>query len=618
MSEVSSLSFLQLLRGVHSMLSPKQRRRFIAIQAFFFVAGSSQVLGAGSVAPFVALLSKPEILHENSIASSIYSWAGFASDTQALVAMAALMIVVMALSNFLAAVSIWLTFRFSLSLGADLQEDLLRCYFGRSYIRLARENSAELINRVAVGAPRFAFNIMQPLMVIASQGTIAIIIMLALGIYQPKVVVILGGLIGCSYVILYLVVRRKLQHHGRITWQGGERRYRLLAEGLGGLKQIRLSGTESRYRDRYMQVSKEVYHSESVVGLLGDVPRFLLETVTVSALLLLASAMLLRGTDPTSVIATLTLFAMTGYRLLPAGQSIFKAVSQIKSNAPVLSEIMPDVLEGRERNQGIKDLSGALSVPDYPQVITLEDVWFTYNADGPDVLKGVSSRIPTNAMTVIVGQSGSGKSTLSDLILGLLEPNCGRVLVGDADISSFGQNWYRAVGYVPQSIFVLDDDIAGNLQFASPVPVDRETMLAALKSARLDDIASDPNRLLTYQTGEGGSRLSGGQKQRLGIARALCHKVDYLLLDEATSALDGKTEREVLSLLRELARQRTVIMIAHRVSTIQAADHIIHLDGGRVIGEGTFEQLSKSNATFRELIAMGDQYSGGSPIEGKS
>lgn len=599
------MTFPKLLRAVRSMLSKKQRRRYVAIQAFFLVAGASQVLGAGSVAPFVALLSKPEIMHQNPLAASLYRWLGFATDTQAMIALAGFMIVIMTLSNILAAGSIWLTYRFSLSLGADLQEDLLSCYFGRSYIHLTRENSAELINRVAVGAPRFAFNVMQPLMMIASQGMIAVIIMIALGIYQPRVVLILGGLIGCSYAVLYFLVRRRLLHHGRITWEGGERRYRLLAEGLGGLKQIRLSGTEARYSERYMQASKEVYHSESVIGMLADVPRFVLETITFSALLLLASAMLLRGTDPTTVIATLTLFAMTGYRLLPAGQSVFKAIAQIKSNMPVLAEIMPDVLEGRANRRMAQDALPSGAVPSYPQDIELQDVWFAYGADSPPVLRGITTRIPTCAMTVIVGRSGSGKSTLSDLLLGLLTPQRGHVRVGGVDVSTLGRKWYSAIGYVPQSIFVVDDDIETNVQFGSAKPIDRARVLDALKAARLDDVTPLPDALLAYQVGEGGSRLSGGQKQRLGLARALCHDADYFLLDEATSALDGKTEQGILLLLRELAHRHTIIMIAHRLTTIQAADHIIFLDEGLIAAEGSFDELVATSSKFRELVAMG-------------
>jgi len=600
------VTFPELLRAVRAMLSPRQRRRYVAIQAFFLFAGASQVLGAGSVAPFVALLSKPEIMHENAYAKSLYQWAEFSSDTQAMVALAVVMIVIMAFSNVVAAVSIWLTYRFSLSLGADLQEDLLTCYFSRDYIQMARENSTELINRVANGAPRFAFNVMQPLMIIASQGMIALTIMVALGIYQPQVVLVLGALIGCSYFILYFQVRRRLQQHGKTVWQGGEKRYRLLSEGLGGLKQIRLSGTETRYRERFMQTSRQVYHSEAIIGMLADVPRFVLETITFSALLLLASIMLWRGTDPATVIATLTLYAMTGYRLLPAGQAIFKAIAQIKSSMPALTEILDDVVEGRARRATEGDRVEYDAVPSYPRDIVLDDIWFSYNAGGPDVLRGISARIPANAMTVIVGRSGSGKSTLSDVLLGLLKPDRGRVSVGGKDLSVLGRNWYRSIGYVPQSIFILDDDIETNVQFGSATPIAEAAVLRALELAKLDDLRETPHELLRYRVGEAGAKLSGGQRQRLGLARALSHDVDYLLLDEATSALDGRTEQDILRLLKELARSRTVVMIAHRVTTIRAADHIVLLDEGRIVDEGTYQSLVANSARFRELVAIGE------------
>jgi HlyD family secretion protein len=232
----------------------------------------------------------------------------------------------------------------------------------------------------------------------------------------------------------------------------------------------------------------------------------------------------------------------------------------------------------------------------------LDDVWFAYPNSSEPVLRGVTARIPAHSLTVVVGHSGSGKSTLSDLLLGLLRPERGRVTVGGVDVSTMGPRWFECVGYVPQSIYLLDDSIANNVSFGSAEEPDPRRLAQALEQARLADLVSSLPEGVNYRVGERGSLLSGGQRQRVGLARALYNDADFLILDEATSALDGRTEAEVLDTLLELRKDRSIVMIAHRVTTIQAADYVIMLDAGRVVGEGTFAELRRSNARFAELV----------------
>lgn len=595
------MSLTELFRSLRLMLSPTQRRRYPFVQLFFIVAGLCQVIGAGSVAPFVALLSRPEILHTNRLASAIYRAAGFTSETQALIAFAVLMILALALSNLVAAVTVWLTFRVSLGLGAELQRDLLTCFLRRDYAQLAGTNSSQLITKISVGAPRFAYNVMQPLMTIASQAAIVLVIVVGLLVYQPKVVMIFSVLVGGGYGLLFLLVRNRLVFHGDSLWHGGKLKQRLLQESLGGLKEIRLSGTEELYRRKYLDVANRNYASEAIVGLLADVPRFVLETIVFTVLLLIAVFELRSGTTPAAVIGVLSVYAMTGYRLLPAGQAIFKAVSQVRANLQVIDEILPDVLEGRRADARKDDVTFAAR-PEYPADIVLDDVWFTYPNSGDPVLRGVTARIPACSLTVLVGHSGSGKSTLSDLLLGLLRPAHGRVTVGGVDVSAMGPKWFEGVGYVPQSIYLLDDTIANNVAFGSAEEPDPKQLARALDLARLSSLVDSLPEGVQYRVGERGSMLSGGQRQRIGLARALYNDADYLILDEATSALDGRTEAEVLETLLELRKERSIVMIAHRVTTIQAADYVIMLDEGRVCGAGTFSELSRANARFAELV----------------
>lgn len=598
----------ELFSALGQMLSRRQRRRYVAMQAFFIFAGLMQVAGAGSVAPFVALLSRPEILHTNAFASRLYQAAGFTSDTQALIAFAMLMILALAASNLVAGITVWLTFRFSLDLGAELQRDLLSCYLRRDYAKLAGTNSSQLITRVSVGAPRFAYNVLQPLMTIASQGAIVLVIVIGLLLYQPQVVLVFSALVGGGYAFLFLVVRRRLVSHGDLLWHTGQRKQRLLQESLGGLKEIRLATTEDKYRGQYMELAQQGYASEALVGVLADVPRFVLETIVFTVLLLLAVYELQAGVSPANIIGVLSVYAMTGYRLLPAGQAIYKAVSQVRANMKVIEDLLPDVLEGRRAEaESRSSVSDEVAPPPYPAALVMENVWFTYPESATPVLKGVTTTIPSNALTVLVGHSGSGKSTLSDLLLGLLRPEQGRVCIGDQPVAAMGRRWFRAVGYVPQSIFLLDDSIASNVAFGTGEVADATKLSRALEQSRLSELVASLPEGANYRVGERGARLSGGQRQRIGLARALYHDADYLILDEATSALDGRTEGEVLDTLLELRKHKTVIMIAHRLTTIQAADHIVLLHHGKVEAEGTYDQLLADSVVFRELAQHVEQ-----------
>jgi ATP-binding cassette, subfamily B, bacterial PglK len=600
------MTFLDLLRSVRVILSSHQKRRYVRYQIFFVFAGILQLLGAGSVAPFVGLLSRPELLHTNSLASAVYRWTNMSSDLQAIMTFAFVMIVLLVLSNVVAAIAVWMSFRFSLDVGAEIKNDLLTCYLRRDYVLLAGVNSAELINKIGSGAPRFAFTVLLPLMNIASHGALLLVVLVALAAYQPSVLLVFGTLIGGGYAILFFVVRKRLVKLGDLTWTGSERLHRLLMESLGGLKEVRLSGTEERYLHEHAEITGKIFRAESIIGMLGDTPRFLLESVAFSALLVLAIIMLARGEDSSNVVAALTLYAMAGYRMLPAGQAIFKAASQVRANMQVVNDLLPDIVEGRLTEPSKDQRLQSAKLPTYPAALTLNDVWFTYPSGSEPVLRGVSTEIPFNKLTVIVGLSGSGKSTLSDLMLGLLRPTSGSIRVGGVSLYTFGKDWFRAVGYVPQSIFLLDDSIANNVAFGSSDGVVPDRLNRALRLARLDDLVEALPDKANYRVGERGARLSGGQRQRIGLARALYHDAKYLILDEATSALDGRTESEVLETLLELRKERTVVMIAHRTTTIKAADHIIMLDEGKVVAEGSYGLLAKESLPFKHLMKLGE------------
>jgi HlyD family secretion protein len=589
----------RFFRALKTILTPAQRRRYFGLQAFFIFAGAVQVAGAGSIAPFVALLTNPSFFHTNAIASRVYAFAGFRNDTEALIAFAFAMMVALAASNMIAAAAVWTTFRFSLRLGAEIQRDIFVAYLYRDYVELTRTNSATLISNISQGATRFTYNVVQPLLVLTSQVAIVLVVIVVLTMYRPTIALSIALLIGGGYGLLFLFLRKQLVWHGDRAWGIHQEKQLLLTEGLGGLKEIRLAGSVTSYQERFDVAARAALHSDSMMGLLGDLPRFALETVAFCALLLLA-VVLLRTTDnPSSIVAVLSLYAVTGYRMLPAAQSIFKSAALIRANAPTIHELLPDILAGREAAKLELELDNI--TPHAVSKIVVDDIWFQYPNTPEPVIRGLSVEILPNQLTVLAGPSGSGKSTLADLLLGLLRPDAGTITVEGKTLTEIGPSWQRGLGYVPQSIFLLDDTIAANIAFGSKGPVDYAKLERAAGLARLHKVIEALPGKYEFRVGERGSKLSGGQRQRLGIARALYHDAQLLVLDEATSALDGATELEFLDALMELRKEKTVLMIAHRMSTIQAADRILLLDNGRIEAVGTYDELIQSSATFRRM-----------------
>jgi HlyD family secretion protein len=336
-----------------------------------------------------------------------------------------------------------------------------------------------------------------------------------------------------------------------------------------------------------------------MLGVLAELPRFLLESLAFCALLAFGAVLLLAGEAPQVVVTTLSVYAMAGYRLLPAAQNLFRSAAAVRGNAEVLPQLEADVQRGRA--VAAPEEGPVAPFPDAP--IVLEGVGYQYPGTAAPVLHDVSATIPRHAITVLVGASGAGKSTLADLLLGLLRPDAGAIRIGDRPLADAIPGWQRQIGYVPQELFLLDASIAANIAFGDPAGMDRARVLRAAQQADLGPLLEALPEGMDYGVGERGALLSGGQRQRLGIARALYREPAVLVLDEATSALDPQSEREVLATLASLKATTTIVMIAHRPAAIRAADAVLWLDGGRLMAAGPLAEVEARYPAFRALLA---------------
>lgn len=592
---------LSLIKRIHALLTREQWRNYLLLQSLFGVTALIQVAGIASLAPFIALIANPGMIHTNRFTQAVYQRMHFESDVTFLMFFAGIVIAFVVASNAIAAVTTWFTVKFSQNLGLELQSSLYRNYMHKDYVYFSKNNSSKMISMITQEAPRFTYMVIQPLLNLISQMFIVLIIAGGLIYIDPPLALVAIVIIGGGYISVFRIVKERLLYHGAKLFETNERKYKLLAESLGGIKEIKLLATESVYEKIVTEVNTANTRSNAIIGLLGDTPKFVIETLAFCALLSLALYLLATRSDSAQIISILSLYAMAGYKLLPAAQTIFKSASQIKANASVLDTLYPAVIEGRWVRTFEKEDSVAASAIEGD--IRLSDVSYTYPGAAFAALSGIDLTIRRNTLVAFVGTSGAGKSTLADLLLGFLPPTQGTMHVGDTHITpANARAWQKHLGYVPQNIFLLDDTVTANIMFgASEQHVDLDKIKTAARMANIDQFVEKLEGQYSFVVGERGALLSGGQKQRVGIARALYHNADFLVMDEATSALDNLTEQEIIKTINKLKATKTIVMIAHRLTTIKNADQIVFLENGAIHDIGTFDELSARSKKFQAM-----------------
>lgn len=595
---------MHFMKSFLSLLTAKQTRSYTYLQILFLITAVVQVAGVASIAPFIALLSNTQLIHNNKIIDFIYTALGFDSDYTFLVFFALLIMALIIISNAIAAFSTWRLFKFSVDIGADLQNRIYNNYIHNDFVFFSKNNSSRLIAIITLEVPRFVYMVAQPFLNLTSQLLVAVIIVSGLFYVDFILATISIFIVGGIYIFIFKILRVRLAGHGEKLTKLNKEKLKILNESLGGIKEVKLLGTETWYAKQFIANNSKGNISSAFIGLSGDLPRFIVETITFIAILCLALYLINRYGNSSNVISILSLYAMAGYKLLPAMQTLYKSFSQIKANGGVVEELLSELAESALHVSLSSNVSEILF---RSHSVELKDVYYRYPGSTTNALNGVSLTIPTNTMVAFVGASGAGKSTAVDVILGLLYPDKGELLVdGIAINKSNARNWQQHIGYVPQNIYMLDDTFTNNIAFGVPKDkIDHERVVAAAKMANIDEFINSRLGKYDFIVGERGAQLSGGQKQRIGIARALYHDTNVLILDEATSALDSITESQIMNEITSLTKSRTVIVIAHRLSTVIHANNVIFFDEGKVSGQGTFQELRKHNHKFDELARLG-------------
>lgn len=420
---------------------------------------------------------------------------------------------------------------------------------------------------------------------------------------MPLQTVIMAVYFGLAATLFIRIVRPRLKRASEESLEAGREAMEYMLWGFGGIKEIQIRHSQQHFVAGYLRWSKQGIRAFRTNAFLIDLPKYILEILLILGLAVLIISVTASGSGP-QLFGTLGLTAAAAFRLLPSITRMVASVVTARSGEPG-KELLFDELD-RESQHPLHPDSATKERMPFAHAVTLEDVQFSYDGTPAPVLRGLNLTLPYGKSIAIVGGSGAGKTTLANILLGLLNPDSGTIRVDDREVELSDPKWQNNVAIVPQEVYMMDSTLAENIAFDQNLEdIDRERLDRAVEQAQLTDLVQGVFGGLDAKFGERGSRLSGGQKQRIGIARALYRNPRILVLDEATSALDNETERKITDTIKSLHGQMTVVVIAHRLSTVRDADSIALMEEGRVVDEGTFDELVLSSPQFAHLAKLG-------------
>jgi len=583
-----------------SILSPADRRRFAWLCAGVAVLALTELVGVASVFPFMSLMADPGQLQEDGWLGRAYQTLGFTSPRQFIIYTGVAVIVLLIVSRALGWFISYRRDRLEWAIYLRTSSRLLEYYIDRPYDYFLSQNTADLRGYVITETIHLVHGVLAPLITILINGGTAVVITLLLLFVSPVVALTTAAVLGGAYAGIFIFRRRPLQTLGEKRLSANQHQPRVLEELFTGMKTIKTYGNEATFVERYRHHTGVLADVNPRLRVIYQMPRFILEVLAFCGIVGVTLYLYVREGNLTGLLPTLSLFAVGGYRLLPAMQQVFAAVSTIKAFRPTLDKLAPDL------HASLTWASEPRPAPQplpFTHEVRLQNVSFRFKGTEKLLFTDLDLSVKQGTTIAFVGSTGSGKTTAVDLLTGLLRPTAGQVLVDGQPLNDRTiADWRRQIAYVPQDVYLYDVSIRENITFGTTRDISDEAILDVLEKVELADfIRTQTTRGLDTPLGENGIRLSGGQRQRIGLARALLRRPSLLVLDEATSALDTVTERAILTTLEELPDAITVVLIAHRITTVRSADKIYLLEQGEIMAEGTYEELVAQNERFRNL-----------------
>ena len=597
------------LKKAWELLDARERRNALKVLAIAMLSAFASTAMVGAVMPFLSVLSDPTRIQDAPFLAWAYARFGFTSSYTFLVALGlgALGVIVVAMA--IQVLKVYAVARFAMMRVHSLSFRLMARYLGQPYEYFLDHHSGEMGTRVLAEAQEVVNRFLKPMTeLFTSLLTVLALVGFLLWV-QPTIAFAAFAIVGGVYGGTYALTRIRLRRLGQQRVAANAERFRLATEALGGVKDIKLLGRERAYVDRFRDPSHRMADVQTRAQVISQIPKYVIQGIVFGGVVVLCLALLDPGTfDDGTALATilpiLGVFAFAGQRMMPELGKVYEAAAKIQSGKAAVDTVHADLIGQsaalpRQMPQAI-GLNTALQ---------LDGVTYRYPKADLAGVSDIALTIRAGEKIGIVGGTGAGKTTLADIILGLLRPQSGQIVADGTPVTEDNlRAWQQTVGYVPQDIFLTDASVAENIALGvAPADIDPDRLARAARIASIDSfIRTELPDGYDTTVGERGVRLSGGQRQRIGIARALYHDADLIVFDEATSALDNLTEAEVMAAIDALPGDKTVVMIAHRLSTVKRCDRIVVMEKGRMVGCDEWEALMAGNVAFQRIARLSD------------
>lgn len=592
----------EIVKKIYSLLNKQERRLFFYLTTAMIVMGLIDVAGIASIMPFMAVVANPVVVQNNHYLAWAYKFLGFTSVNGFLIFLGLLVFATLLLSNAMKALVLWFELNFVHFRLYSLSRRLFFSYLSQPYVFFLGQNTAILGKNILQEVSKVTHEVLRPCTQIFSRMVASLFIVALLLAVDPILALVIVSVLGGAYFLIYLMVQRKLAGLGEERFAANAERSKIASEAFGGVKELKVLHRERFFIDNFSRNARKAESKMISYGIISQLPSHIMEVMSFGGILIIVLYFLMIRQDIGKTLPVIALYAFAGVRLMPALQGIFSAVTILRFNLPVLDSLHRDIA-GSPEIPPPWHRESTTQLP-FQGTIRFSSVTFTYPGVETPVIQGLNLCIKKNTSIGLVGGTGSGKTTTVDILLGLLAPQEGSLLVDDVQVTSDNLlQWQQNLGYVPQTIYLCDDSLAGNIAFGVPrEEIDMAAVERAARIANLHEFVVNelPHGYLTI-VGERGVRLSGGQRQRIGIARALYYDPEVLIMDEATSALDGITEEAVIQALHNLAGRKTIITIAHRLTTLKDCDVVYVMDKGQIVEQGTYAELCSSSRRFRAM-----------------
>ena len=572
-------------------LSPRRKKQFFGVLFLLHMGALAEILTIGTLIPFLIFVTNIENIEKYPALNTAITTLGWNNNDNILLLFTIFFGISALLASILRILLVWAVQKYTYGIGYDLSVKVYRLTLSQPYSYHVLKNSSELI-AANQKIQSLIGTIINPSLNILMNVTISIFILSTVFLINPELSIIIILFFSIIYFSISIFTKNTLIKNSKIISNIQNERIKMLQEGYGGIKDIILSHAQPVYVDSYARIDANLKNTQIINSFIGTAPSYAVQALGMTFLAGLTYILAGHSGGLISALPTLGALTLGAQRLMPMAQLVYQSFTKIRGHHHVFLDVL-DLLKLKENQHPSPPLTPALT---FNNELIASNVTFGYDEDSAPTLDKINLRIKKGAKIGLVGETGSGKSTLIDILMGLLEPTSGHVFVDGHTLTKENlRQWQKRIAHVPQSMYLLDASFAENIAFGIPAnKIDMKKVRRAAQRATISNhIESLPNG---YQTliGERGIKISGGQRQRLGIARALYNNAEVLILDEATSALDNKTEKNVMTALDDLDKDMTIIMIAHRLSTVQNCDKIVRIESGHIVAEGHFDDVISS------------------------